>query len=74
MSRESYSIIAGKALKKILNTNNISQQSFAYDYGCDIRTVSRYVNNGITKIQDIEDIAYYFNIDFLEFLRLGLTE
>lgn len=74
MIKESYSIIAGKALKKILNNNKISQQDFAFDYGCDVRTVSRYINNGITKIQDIEDIAYYFSMDFLDFLKLGISE
>ncbi len=74
MIKESYSVIAGKALKKILNDNKISQQDFAFDYGCDIRTVSRYVNKGITKIQDIEDIAYYFDIELFDFLKMGTCE
>lgn len=67
-----YSVIAGRALKKILALYDLTQQEFAFDYGCDVRTVSRYINSGITKIQDIEYIANFFDIPFLEFFKYGL--
>lgn len=74
MNNPSYSIVAGRALKKVLSIHKMSQQDFAFDYGCDIRTVSRYINNGISKIQDIEYIANFFDIPFLDFFKYGIEE
>ena len=39
--------IAGQNLRRLIQENYPSQEEFAYDYGMDLRSVSRYINNGI---------------------------
>ena len=58
---------AGLYLKKLIRENYDSQEDFAYDFGTDIRTVSRYVNNGINKISTIQELADFFGIRFQDF-------
>lgn len=58
---------AGLKLKKLINENYSSQEEFAFEYGCDVRTVSRYVNQGIEKIGIVQDLAMYFGVDFMNF-------
>lgn len=58
---------AGQKLKKLINENYSSQEDFAFEYGCDVRTVSRYVNQGIEKIGIIQDLAMHFGVDFMSF-------
>lgn len=62
--------IAGLRLRRLIQENYSSQEEFAYDYGLEIRTVSRYINNGINKVDVIQELAEYFNIDVTEFFRL----
>lgn len=58
---------AGLHLKKLIQENYDSQEDFAYDFGTDIRTVSRYVNNGINKISTIQELALFFGVSFQDF-------
>lgn len=60
---------AGLKLKKLINENYSSQEEFAFEYGCDVRTVSRYVNQGIEKIGIIQDLAMHFGVDFMSFFE-----
>ena len=62
--------IAGLRLRRLIQENYSSQEEFAYDYGLEIRTVSRYINNGINKVDVIQELTEYFNIDVTEFFRL----
>jgi len=59
--------IAGKTLRRLINENYKSQEEFSYDYGLDIRNVSRYINNVINKINAIQSLADFFKVDFMEF-------
>ena len=59
--------MAGEALRKLIQENYSSQEEFAYEYGYEIRTISRYINQGITKIATIQEFANIFNMDFIEF-------
>lgn len=59
--------IAGRTLRRLIQENYSSQEEFAYDYGLEIRTVSRYINNGINKIDIIQQLADFFKIDFVDF-------
>ena len=61
--------IAGEKLRKLIQKNYSSQEDFAYDYGTDVRTVNRYINNGINKIDTIQELALFFNVDFLYFFN-----
>ncbi len=62
--------IAGLRLRRLIQENYSSQEEFAYDYGLELRTVSRYINNGINKVDAIQELAEYFNVDVTEFFRL----
>lgn len=59
---------AGEVLRKLIQENYASQEEFAYDFGTDIRTVSRYVNNGINKISILQELAVFFHVDIVDFL------
>lgn len=67
MNKTSYMQIAGQKLKQLIKDNYPSQEEFAYDYGLEIRTVSRYCNEGINKIIIVQELAEFFNVDFTYF-------
>ncbi len=67
MSELSPQQIAGKNLRRLIQDNFASQEDFAYEYGLELRTVSRYINNGINKIDAIQQLANFFKVDFIEF-------
>lgn len=60
---------AGNALRRLIQENYSTQEDFAYDYGLDIRSVSRYINNGISKIDTIQELAEFFKVDYTEFFK-----
>ena len=60
---------AGNALRKLIEENYPSQEEFANDYHADIRTISRYINNGINKIDVIQDLAEKFDVPFEYFFK-----
>ena len=67
MSEINFQLKAGLYLKKLIQENYSSQEDFADDFGTDIRTVSRYVNNGINKISTIQELALFFGVSFQDF-------
>lgn len=67
MSEITIQLQAGLYLKRLIQENYESQEDFAYDFGTDIRTVSRYVNNGINKISTIQELADFFGVRFQDF-------
>lgn len=69
MSDLSYALIAGQNLKQLIKENYSTQEDFAYDYGAEIRTISRYVNQGINKIDVIQELAEFFDVPFEYFFR-----
>ncbi len=60
---------AGRKLRELIARDFDSQEDFAFEYGCDVRTISRYVNQGIEKVGVIQELAMYFNIDFMDFFK-----
>ena len=62
-----FQIIAGLHLKKLIQENYNSQEEFADDFGIDVRTVSRYVNDGIGKVRIIQELASFFGVSFQDF-------
>ena len=60
-------MVAGKTLRRLIEENYPSQEEFAYDYGTDVRTISRYVNQGINKLDIIQELADFFNLTFTDF-------
>ena len=60
---------AGKALRQLIQKNYASQEEFAQDFGMDVRTVNRYVNNGINKLSLLQELATFFRISIVDFLN-----
>lgn len=60
---------AGDFLRKLIQQNYSSQEEFAIDFGTDIRTISRYINGGINKVNVIQELAEFFEIDFIDFFK-----
>ena len=69
MEKLSPQMVAGRTLRRLIQENYPSQEEFAYDYGIEIRTVSRYVNNGINKLDAIQELANFFDVSVLDFLK-----
>lgn len=60
---------AGEVLRQLIQKNYASQEEFARDFGMDVRTVNRYVNGGINKLSLLQELAVFFQISILEFLK-----
>lgn len=62
--------IAGDNLKKIIKESVYkTQEEFAYSFGAEIRTVSRWLNSGIKNLDTLQEIAEFLNIDVLSLLK-----
>ena len=62
---------AGLKLRQLIQENYSTQEEFALDFGLEIRTVNRYINKGINKIDTIQELAEYFKIDFRDFFNIS---
>lgn len=60
---------AGKKLRQLIQENYATQEEFAIDFGTDVRTVSRYVNSGINKVSVLQELAAFFHISVIDFLK-----
>ena len=58
---------AGEVLRRLINENYTSQEEFAYDFGAELRTVNRYINNGINKVSTLQELAEFFGVSITEF-------
>ena len=69
MSNIDYTLLAGQKLRELINQNYRTQEDFAYDFGADLRTINRYVNEGINKLSLIQELAEYFGVDIKYFFE-----
>ena len=69
MSKVDASKQAGIVLRRLIQENYPSQEEFAYDFGADIRTISRYVNQGINKVNALQELADFFQIELWDFFK-----
>lgn len=66
----SLSLIAGINLKQLIRESKYrTQENFAYEFGAEIRTVSRWLNTGVKNIDTIEEIACFLEVDIFELLK-----
>ena len=72
MSNElSLSLIAGINLKRLIRSSRYrTQENFAYEFGAEIRTVSRWLNAGVKNIDTLEEIADFLEEDVLTIQRI----
>ena len=71
MSNElSLSLIVGINLKRLIRSSRYrTQENFAYEFGAEIRTVSRWLNAGVKNIETIEEIEDNIEIDVFELFK-----
>ena len=67
MEKLSAERLAGNTLRRLIQENFASQEAFAEEYGMDVRTVSRYINEGISKIPTVQELADFFCVEFIGF-------
>ena len=66
----SLSLIAGINLKQLIRESKYrTQENFAYEFGAEIRTVSRWLNAGVKNIDTLEEIACFLEVDIFELLK-----
>lgn len=64
------SLVAGINLKNLIKASKYkTQEIFAYEFGAEIRTVSRWLNGGIKNIDTLEEIAEFLEVDVFELLK-----
>lgn len=69
MSKHDATRKAGMALRRLIQENYTSQEEFADDYGADIRTISGYINQGINKVNVLQELADFFNTQLGDFFK-----
>ncbi len=62
------SLKVGNFLKHLLIINKKTQEDFADEIFVDVRTVRRYLKDGINNLEVISRIALYFNMSYIQFL------
>ncbi len=67
MSNLNLHLYAGETLRGLIKENYATQEDFAFEYGLELRTVSRYINQGIKRTDIIEDLADFFDVSWTEF-------
>ena len=60
-------LVAGANVKRLIKEWG-TQEEFASEFGADVRTVGRWVNQGIDKLSIIGEIAEFFKIDVFAIL------
>lgn len=64
MKQKLLSEIVGKNLKRAIPLSQYrTQEEFSYAYGMPLRNVSRWVNEGVKKIDIAQEIANFLELD-----------
>lgn len=70
MDEKILSKVAGQNVKNLIkNSKYKSQDNFAYEFGAEIRTVNRWLNEGIKNIDLLQEIANFFEVEIIELLK-----
>lgn len=61
--------IAGENLKCLIKeTKYRTQEEFAYAFGVETRTLSRWLNQGVKDIDTLEQLASFLSVDITDIL------
>ena len=61
--------IAGENLKQLIKqTRDRTQNEFAFAFGAETRTLSRWLNQGVKDIDTLEQLANFLDISVLDLL------
>lgn len=61
---------AGEKLRMLIKENYRTQEEFAFQYGIDVRTVRRYLSQGIRDLELLHELAIHFKIQLTDFFKL----
>ena len=62
--------IAGERLKRFIKESKYqTQEEFAFAFGAETRTLSRWLNHGIRDIDTLEQLADFLSVDILDLLQ-----
>ncbi len=59
---------AGEVLRRLIKENYSSQDEFAFQNHYELRTVNRYINEGITKVCVLQELAIHFHVSMKVFV------
>ena len=62
-------IVAGQRLKQLIKEKGLTQGQFAEQYFMEERTVNRYCNQGINKLDIIQEFAKIFKVEPEYFIK-----
>ena len=64
-------LVAGAKLKQLIKQSKYkTKEEFAFEFGADVRTIGRWINNGIDSLSTIQKIADFFGIAVSDILSL----
>ena len=58
----SYPHVVGGYLKRKLKEGGITQEAFSYDFSVDVRTVRRWLRDGVHSLDTVVEIANHFGV------------
>lgn len=62
--------IVGENLKRLIKeTEYRTQEEFAYAFGTETRTLSRWLNQGVKNIDTLEQLADFLSADIIDLLK-----
>jgi transcriptional regulator with XRE-family HTH domain len=68
-TRKDLGLVVGDNLKRLIKKSGYkTQEEFASRFGTDVRTVNRWVNQGLYNLITIEQVAHFFDVDPLTLL------
>lgn len=68
MSEKDAALYAGEVLRRLIKENYPSQEEFAYSFHAELRTINRYINNGIGQVRTLQELALFFGVSMKEFI------
>ena len=58
----------GSIIQKLMVSHQITQEQFAEAFDADPRTIRRWIRNGVNKLDLIDEIAKFFEIEAKDIL------
>lgn len=63
MDKRLSEIVGANVKRAIALSDYKTQEEFAYEFGANLRNVSRWVNRGLNQIDTADEIAYFLGFD-----------
>lgn len=68
-TKKDLGLVVGENLKRLIKESAFrTQEEFACQFGTDVRTVCRWVNQGVYSLATVEQLAAFFKVDPLSLL------